>query len=87
VLSGISVPGGGYVFQQVHNILADFHLTSLEVFGNDRRICMSFCFLPDSSNRNLKIYSSRGKARILSLKVYELGSIWPESELEEADNG
>ncbi len=61
--------------------------TSLEIFGNDGRICMSFCFLPDPRNRNLKIYSSRGKIRILSLKVYELGSIWSESELQKADNG
>jgi len=61
--------------------------TSLEIFGNDGRISMSFCFLPDSRKRNLKIYSLGGKARILSLKVYELRSIWSESELEEADNG
>ena len=55
--------------------------TSLEIFGNDGRISMSFCFLPDPRNTNLKIYSSRGKIRILSLKVHELGSIWPDSEL------
>jgi len=55
--------------------------TSLEIFGNDGRISMSSCFLPDSRNRNLKIYSSGGSIRILSLKVYELGSIWPDSEL------
>jgi len=61
--------------------------TSLEIFGNDGRICMSFCFLPDPRNRNLKIYSSAGKIRVVSLKVYELASIWSESELEEADNG
>ncbi|MBA7487211.1 Levanase [subsurface metagenome] len=50
--------------------------TSLEIFGNDGRISMSFCFLPDPGDRNLKIYSSQGKIRIVSLKVYELGSIW-----------
>jgi len=61
--------------------------TSLEIFGNDGRISMSFCFLPDARNRNLKIYSSAGKARIVSLKIYELGSIWSNSELEEANNG
>ncbi|MQY59662.1 MAG: hypothetical protein GH144_08705 [Clostridia bacterium] len=61
--------------------------TSLEIFGNHGRISMSSCFLPDSRNRNLKIYSSGGSIRILSLKVYELGSIWPESELQKADNG
>jgi len=61
--------------------------TSLEIFGNDGRISMSFCFLPDPRNTNLKIYSSRGKVRIVSLKVYEISSIWTESEVEEADNG
>ncbi len=61
--------------------------TSLEIFGNDGRVSMSFCFLPNPRNRNLKIYSSGGKARIISLKVYELGSIWLESKLEEVDNG
>jgi len=50
--------------------------TSLEIFGNDGRISMSFCFLPDPRNTNLKIYSSGGKVRIVSLKVYELRSIW-----------
>ncbi len=50
--------------------------TSLEIFANDGRISMSFCFLPDPRDRNLKIYSSAGKIRIVSLKVYELGSIW-----------
>lgn len=57
--------------------------TSLEIFGNDGRISMSFCFLPDSRNRNLKIYSSGGSIRILSLKLYELGSIWSELGSEE----
>ncbi len=61
--------------------------TSLEIFGNDGRISLSSCFLPDPRNRNLKIYSLGGKARIVSLKVYELGSIWPNSEMEEPDNG
>jgi len=61
--------------------------TPLEIFGNDGRIYMSSCFLPDPRNRNLKIYSSRGKIRIVSLKVYELGSIWSDSELQKADNG
>ncbi len=50
--------------------------TSLEIFANDGRICMSYCFLPDPRDRNLNIYSSAGKIRIVSLKVYELGSIW-----------
>lgn len=59
--------------------------TSLEIFGNDGRISMSFCFLPDARNRNLKIYSSGGSIRIVSLKIYELGSIWSNSELEKKE--
>jgi len=54
-------------------------------YSNDGRISMSFCFLPDARNRNLKIYSSGGSIRIVSLKIYELGSIWSNSELEKAD--
>ncbi len=50
--------------------------TSLEIFGNDGRVSMSSCFLPDPTDTNLKIYTSGGKVRIVSLKVYELGSIW-----------
>jgi len=56
--------------------------TSLEIFGNDGRISLSFCFLPDARKRNLKIYSSRGSIRIVSLKVYKLGSIWAEPKNE-----
>jgi len=52
--------------------------TSLEIFGNDGRISMTSCFFPDPRNRNLKIYSSGGSIRIVSLKVYELDSIWPD---------
>jgi fructan beta-fructosidase len=50
--------------------------TSAEIFGNDGRISMSFCFLPDQANRRLGIYAQGGEARIASLKIYELQSVW-----------
>jgi len=50
--------------------------TSIEVFGNNGRISMSSCFLPKSDDLSLGIYSSGGKARINSLKIYELASAW-----------
>ncbi|MCK4823852.1 glycoside hydrolase family 32 protein, partial [bacterium] len=36
--------------------------TSIEVFGNDGRVSMSSCFLPDPENTGLGIYSLGGKA-------------------------
>jgi sucrose-6-phosphate hydrolase SacC (GH32 family) len=50
--------------------------TSIEVFGNEGRVSMSSCFLPDVENRSLSIYASGGDAHLISLKVYELHSIW-----------
>jgi sucrose-6-phosphate hydrolase SacC (GH32 family) len=53
--------------------------TSIEVFGNDGQLSMCSCFLPDMSNRRLKIFASGGKARIISLEVNELQSAWSAS--------
>ncbi len=50
--------------------------TSIEVFGNDGQISMSSCFLPNLENKRLGIYTLRGEAYIVSMKVYELGSAW-----------
>jgi fructan beta-fructosidase len=50
--------------------------TSIEVFGNDGRVSLSSCFLPDLENKNLSIYSLDNEASIISLKVYELKSSW-----------
>ncbi len=50
--------------------------TSIEVFGNEGRVSMSSCFLPDPENTSLGIYASGGEARILSMSVYELCSAW-----------
>ncbi|MGQ9610107.1 MAG: GH32 C-terminal domain-containing protein [bacterium] len=53
-----------------------FDRTSLEVFGNDGQVSMSFCFLPDSENKRLSIYAFGGSAYIISMNIYELNSIW-----------
>ncbi len=50
--------------------------TSMEVFGNDGRLSMSSCFLPDTTNKSLRIFASGAEARITSLEVYELHSVW-----------
>ena len=50
---------------------------SIEVFGNDGRVSMTSCFLPDLENTNLGIYASGGEARVVSIDVHELRSIWP----------
>ena len=50
--------------------------TSVEVFGNDGRISISSCFLPDLENTSLGIYASGGEAKVMSLDVYELCSAW-----------
>ena len=52
--------------------------TSLEIFGNEGRITVSFCFLPNPSNTDLEIYCCGGEIEIVSLRVYELHSIWSE---------
>ena len=51
--------------------------TSIEVFGNEGRISMSSCFLPDLENTSLSIYASGGEAKVISMRVYELCSAWP----------
>jgi len=51
--------------------------TSLEVFGNDGRVSFTSCFLPKPENRSLEVYATGGVAKIVSLRVFELRSIWP----------
>ena len=58
--------------------------TSIEVFGNDGRVSMCSCFLPDVANKRLKIFASGGEARIVSLDVYELRSAWSASDFTDS---
>jgi sucrose-6-phosphate hydrolase SacC (GH32 family) len=51
--------------------------TSVEVFGHDGRISMSSCYLPQNSlPGNLELFVRGGNARIVSLAVHPLKSIW-----------
>ncbi len=52
--------------------------TSIEVFGNEGRVSMSSCFVPDQENTRLGIYASGGEAAVVSMGVYELRSAWPQ---------
>lgn len=50
--------------------------TSLEVFGNEGKLSMSFCFLPEAADTNLEFYAKEGTMKIVSLAVHELRSAW-----------
>jgi fructan beta-fructosidase len=50
--------------------------TSLEVFGNEGKVSITSCFLPDPKNQDLELYALGGTAKIVSLKVYPLHSAW-----------
>ncbi len=50
--------------------------TSMEIFAYDGRYVMSFCFTPEPGNKNLSLIAQDGEARIKSLKVWPLRSIW-----------
>jgi len=51
---------------------------SIEVFANDGRLSMTSCFIPEAEDKSLAIYSGCGQIKVISLKVHELKSIWPE---------
>ena len=54
--------------------------TSLEIFGNQGEVSMSYCFLPAAANHRLALKAAGGSAhggvRIVSLVVHELRSAW-----------
>ncbi|MCX6877392.1 MAG: GH32 C-terminal domain-containing protein [Verrucomicrobia bacterium] len=50
--------------------------TSLEVYANDGKVVMTSCFLPAPENTSLELSAEGGTPKILSMKVYELKSIW-----------
>jgi hypothetical protein len=50
--------------------------TSLELFGNHGLLSMSSCFLPDDDNKSLALFSRSGQAKLHSLTVWPLKSIW-----------
>lgn len=50
--------------------------TSIEVFGNDGRIYMPIGVIPKDDDHTLALHSKNGEARIHSLTVHEVRSVW-----------
>src|SRR5262245_6361887 len=67
-------PSGGRIDLR---ILAD--RASLEVFAQEGRVSLTSCFLP-RGKKSLGIYAAGEPIRIVSLKVYALGSAWSASK-------
>ncbi|MHC4207601.1 MAG: glycoside hydrolase family 32 protein [Planctomycetota bacterium] len=53
--------------------------TSIEVFGNDGRMSMFVCSPLDTDNKSVKIFTYGGDAKLRSLNLWKLRSIWRES--------
>jgi fructan beta-fructosidase len=51
--------------------------SSLEIFADDGRVNMAYCFLPPGDNKRLAVTARGGEATVQSLKVWELKSVWP----------
>jgi len=58
---------------------------SLEVFGNDGEVSLSSCCLPDAAKQKVQVYSRGGKARLVSLDIYKLDSVWPTAHDKEGE--
>lgn len=50
--------------------------SSVEVFANDGEVTMTERIYPPPNAQDLEIYSKDGKARVLSLHVWKLDSVW-----------
>lgn len=50
--------------------------TTVEVYANDGRVCMSFCWLPKPGPRKLAWFAAGGATKLVSLRVHELKSAW-----------
>jgi sucrose-6-phosphate hydrolase SacC (GH32 family) len=53
--------------------------TSIEVFGNDGRMSMFVCSPLETDNKSVKIFTYGGQAKIHSLNLWKLRSIWGKS--------
>ncbi|HPA04637.1 MAG TPA: glycoside hydrolase family 32 protein [Candidatus Hydrogenedentes bacterium] len=51
--------------------------TSIEIFANDGRVVMSYCFLPDLLDSSLALTCEEGSARIGRMDVYAVRPTWP----------
>ncbi len=54
--------------------------SSLEVFGNDGKVAITSLMFPDPASDGVEVYATGGEVNLVSLDVYELGSIWGEDE-------
>jgi sucrose-6-phosphate hydrolase SacC (GH32 family) len=52
--------------------------TSIEVFGNQGRVYLPLCILPDDENRSLNVSCARGEVKSKFMHVHELKSAWDE---------
>jgi len=50
--------------------------SSVELFANDGEGVITDLIFPDSESQGLRLYERGGKARIVSLKIWKLASIW-----------
>jgi sucrose-6-phosphate hydrolase SacC (GH32 family) len=50
--------------------------TSVEVFANDGEWVMPCCFVPKPDDHSLAIFAEGGRARIVSLRIHPVKSIW-----------
>jgi sucrose-6-phosphate hydrolase SacC (GH32 family) len=50
--------------------------TTVEVYANEGRVPMSFCWLPRPGDRRLGLFAAGGSAKIVSLRVHELKPAW-----------
>jgi fructan beta-fructosidase len=49
---------------------------SVEIFGNEGALYMPMAVIPDPANRSLEISAKSGSAKLNSVAVYELQSVW-----------
>jgi sucrose-6-phosphate hydrolase SacC (GH32 family) len=52
--------------------------SSVEVFANDGLVTMTSQVFPDAEAGQVRLFATNGTARALSLRAYELKSIWRE---------
>jgi len=59
--------------------------SSLEVFGGRGLVTLSTCFLPPPPDRDIRFFCQGGEARLISLKLRELESAWPQASKPESE--
>ena len=54
--------------------------TSIEVFANHGRVSITSYFTPKGGSKSIELFSRGGSAKVISLDVYKLRSIWPQAQ-------